>query len=139
MHYLSTRIHFSAYHRLWNPAFSETKNEEIYQECIRGHGHNYILEVTIQGNTDPHTGMVMDLKKLKHLLKKEVFHFVDHKNLNEDVFFLKGIIPTAENLATVFWQLLKPKITDAKLYRIRLLESENNIAEYYGPEHLSFG
>jgi len=123
---------FSAYHRLWNPEFSQEKNEEIFQECFRGHGHNYVLEVTIQGEVDPHTGMVMDIKRLKKFLMKEIHTLVDHKNLNSDVEFLKDIIPTAENMCTSLWKIISEKLKEAKLYRLKLFESENNIVEYFG-------
>lgn len=132
MYYLTTKIMFSAYHQLWNPSFSEIENEEIYQECFRGHGHNYELEVTVKGEPNPDTGMVMDIKRLRKLLQKEIHTLVDHKNLNEDVFFLKGVIPTAENISAALWKILQEKITEAKLYKIKLLESERNIVEYFG-------
>jgi len=123
---------FSSYHRLWNPKFLDSENEEIYQECFRGHGHNYVLEVTVKGETHPHTGMVMDIKRLNKLLMREIHTLVDHKNLNEDVEFLKDIIPTAENVSQRIWSLLKTKLKDADLYRIKLVESERNIVEYFG-------
>src|SRR3990167_4913953 len=132
MHYLTTKIMFSSYHRLWNPKFSDAENEEIYQECFRGHGNNYVLEVTVKGQAHPHTGMVMDIKRLNKPLMREIHTLVDHKNLNEDVEFLKDIIPTAENVSQRIWSLLKTKLTDADLYRIKLVESERNIVEYFG-------
>lgn len=134
MHYLTTKIMFSAYHRLWNPEFSDAKNEEIYQECFRGHGHNYVLEVTVKGKPEPETGMVMDIKRLNKLVMREIHTLVDHKSLNDDVEFLKGVIPTAENVSYYFWKILKDKIQHADLYRIKLFESEKNIVEYYGEE-----
>ncbi|MBI2646067.1 MAG: 6-carboxytetrahydropterin synthase [Deltaproteobacteria bacterium] len=139
MHYLTTKIMFSSFHRLWNPKFSDLENEEIYQECFRGHGHNYVLEVTVnvlevtvKGQPHPQTGMVMDIKRLNKLLMREVHTLVDHKSLNDDVEFLKGVIPTAENVSQGIWSLLKNKLQDADLYRIKLMESERNIVEYFG-------
>ena len=132
MHYLTTKIMFSSFHRLWNPKFSDPQNEEIYQEYFRGHGHNYVLEVTVKGQPHPQTGMVMDIKRLNKLLMREVHTLVDHKSLNDDVEFLKGIIPTAENVSQGIWSLLKNKLQDADLYRIKLMESERNIVEYFG-------
>lgn len=132
MFYLTTKIGFSAYHRLWNHSFSDQENTEIYQECSRGHGHNYILEVTVKGEANATTGIVMDLKRLNRLLMTEIFPWVDHKNLNDDVPFLKGKIPTAELVSACCWDILKDKIKDAKLYRLKLFESEKNIVEYYG-------
>jgi len=97
-----------------------------------GHGHNYVLEVTVAGVPNPETGYVIDLKKLKKIIKEEIFDYVDHKHLNYDVPFLRGIIPSAENIAVVFWRILEDKIKEGKLHRIKLFESDNNFVEYYG-------
>jgi 6-pyruvoyltetrahydropterin/6-carboxytetrahydropterin synthase len=134
MVYVTRRMTFSASHRLYNPSFSDEKNEEIFDKCANrhGHGHNYVLEVTVAGVPDPSTGYVIDLKKLKRILNDEVIRRVDHKHLNEDVDFLRGVIPTAENIAVKIWEILEPKITEGKLFRIRLHETENNVVEYSG-------
>lgn len=134
MLYVTKKIEFSAAHRLFNPTFTDTMNDEIFDKCNNffGHGHNYILEVTVSGLPDPKTGYVIDLKKLKKIIKNEIFDKVDHKHLNHDVDFLKGIIPTAENLAVMFWQILEDKITNGKLHKIRLYESEASYVEYFG-------
>ena len=86
----------------------------------------------MKGQTHPQTGMVMDIKCLNKLLMKEIHTLVDHKNLNEDVEFLKDVIPTAENVSHGIWKLLKNTLKDAELYRIKLMESERNIVEYFG-------
>ena len=134
MVYVTRRMTFSASHRLYNPSFSDQKNEEIFDKCANrhGHGHNYVLEVTVAGMPDPSTGYVIDLKKLKRILNDEVIRRVDHKHLNEDVDFLRGVIPTAENIAVKIWEILEPKITEGKLSRVRLHETENNVVEYTG-------
>ena len=134
MVYLTRKEHFCASHRLFNPKFSEKKNLEIYGKCAypNGHGHNYEIEVTVAGNPDAQTGMILDLKKLADIIEQEIITRVDHKHLNFDVEFLNGIIPTAENLATVFWNILQPKIAAGKLYSIRVYETPNNFAEYRG-------
>lgn len=134
MLYVTKKIEFSASHRLFNPTFDNNMNDEIFDKCNNffGHGHNYLLEVTVAGEPNPQTGYVIDLKKLKRILVDEIFDKVDHKHLNHDVAFLKGIIPTAENITIVFWNILKEKITDGKLYKIRLYESENSYVEYLG-------
>jgi 6-pyruvoyltetrahydropterin/6-carboxytetrahydropterin synthase len=136
MLYVTKKIEFSAAHRLFNPMFTDTMNDEIFDKCNNffGHGHNYILEVTVAGLPDPQTGYVIDLKILKKILKNEVIDKVDHKHLNFDVEFLKGIIPTAENLAIKFWQILDDKINPGKLYKIRLYESEASYVEYFGAD-----
>lgn len=134
MVYVTRRATFSASHRLYNPNLSEQENFELFDKCTNpnGHGHNYVLEVTVAGEAGPKTGYVIDLKKLKQILKQEIVDRVDHKHLNHDVDILKGVIPTAENMAKVFWDVLAPKIKEGKLYAIRLQETENNIVEYRG-------
>lgn len=125
---------FSSSHRLFNPTFSDSKNDEVFDKCnnLNGHGHNYIIEVTVAGFPEPETGYVYDLKKLKKLINDYIIEKVDHKNLNVDVEFLKGIIPSVENLAIMFWKELSDKIENGKLYRIKIWETENSYVEYYG-------
>ena len=134
MVYLTRKEHFCASHRLFNPKFSEAQNLEIYGKCAypNGHGHNYEIEVTVTGDPAKDTGMIMDLKKLADIIDEEILTVVDHKHLNFDVDFLKGIIPTAENLAIVFWNILSPKIIAGELYSIKVYETPNNFAEYRG-------
>ena len=134
MVYVTRRETFSASHRLYNPSFSEKENFEVFDKCanLNGHGHNYVLEVTVVGDAKDDSGYVIDLKKLKALIRKEVTEKVDHKHLNHDVEFLKGIIPTAENIAKAFWTILEPKINEGRLYSIKLRETENNAVEYRG-------
>ncbi len=134
MVYVTRKAHFSAAHRLFNPEFTDEQNEAIFDKCnnLHGHGHNYEIEVTVAGNPDPKTGYVIDLKKLSSLIDNIILSRVDHKHLNFDVPELEGIIPTAENIALVFWSLLEPSITEGALYKIRVAESDNNYAEYWG-------
>ncbi len=114
MVYVTRKAHFSAAHRLFNPEFTDEQNEAIFDKCnnLHGHGHNYEIEVTVAGNPDPKTGYVIDLKKLSELIENVILTKVDHKHLNFDVPELEGIIPTAENIALVFWKLLDPRITE---------------------------
>ena len=134
MIFITRKIEFSAGHRLFNPSFSDKKNEATFGLCNNpnGHGHNYVLEVTLSGEVCDDTGMVFDLKELKKLTQREIIDKVDHKNLNVDVDYLKGIIPTAENLAIKFWEILEPKITKGRLHEIKLYESERNYVVYRG-------
>lgn len=134
MLYITKRITFSAAHRLFNPELSDEENEKIYDKCNNPnwHGHNYVLEITIKGIINPKTGYVIDLKTLKEIVYREIIDKVDHKNLNLDVDFLRGVIPTLENLVVAFWNVLKPKIPSGELYKIKLHESENNYIEYFG-------
>ncbi len=130
--YVTRREQFSAAHRLFNPAFSDARNDEVFDKCNNVHGHNYTLEVTVAGEPDPATGYVIDLKLLGRILDEEIIRHVDHKDLNRDVPFLRNVIPTAENLVVAFWNILAPKITPGTLHAMRLWESENNSAESYG-------
>lgn len=127
---LTVRTHFSAAHRLYQPAWDDDKNAQVFGLCANpnGHGHNYELEVTVEGPVNQETGMIMDMKALKALIQEVVLDRVDHKHLNLDVPFLRGIIPTAENLAVAFWEVLDPRIPAGRLYELRLQETERNIA-----------
>jgi len=136
MVYIQRRETFSASHRLYNAAWSEERNEAVFGKCSNrfGHGHNFQLIVTVKGNVNPDTGFVMNLVDLKEIMQREVIEHVDHRNLNEDVPFLKGIMPSTENLAIAFWERLAPAIVakGAILHGIRIIETENNFVEYFG-------
>jgi len=133
---VTARLTFSAAHRLNNPKYDAEWNRRIYDKCDnpKGHGHNYVITVSVKGKIDPETGMVIDLKKLKQIVKDRVTERVDHTNLNEDVDFLRGIIPTAENLARAFWRELAPAIDEGSLYEIALQETEKNSVVYRGED-----
>jgi 6-pyruvoyltetrahydropterin/6-carboxytetrahydropterin synthase len=134
MVYVTRQETFSASHRLYNPDLSEARNIELFDKCAspNGHGHNYVLEITVAGEPAEETGYVVDLKRLKEIIRAEVISRVDHKHLNFDVDFLKGINPTSENVAKAIWTILKDKIPNGRLYSIRLRETENNSVEYRG-------
>jgi len=134
MVYVTRKAHFAAAHRLYNPAWTEEQNNRVFGKCnnANGHGHNYNIEVTVAGTPPPDTGMVIDLKVLAEIVDRELIELVDHKHLNLDVPFLKGIIPTAENMAVAFWKVLAPRIPSGRLYSITLYESDNNLVEYRG-------
>lgn len=134
MLYVTRREVFSSAHRLHNEELSDEENFEIFGKCnsANGHGHNYILEVVVAGNIDPKTGYVIDLKRLKNIIKDNIIKKVDHKNLNYDVDFLEGINPTTENVIVAFWEELENKIPNGKLYSLKLYETENNYVEYKG-------
>lgn len=132
--YITRQVHFNSAHRLHNPAKSQKWNEEKYGLCTNPHwhGHNYVLEVTIRGQPDPETGYIMDLSELKRILERAVVSKCDHRNLNDEVDFLRGINPSTENLVIAFWQQIEPLITAGELYRVRLYETPRNFAEYFG-------
>lgn len=124
--------HFNAAHRLNNPNWSDEKNERVYGKCnnYNYHGHNYDLIVQVTGQVDPETGYVMDMKVLSDLIKKEVLDKFDHKNLNLDTEEFKDLNPSAENIAIVIYDKLKPQIDQQFDLKIRLYETERNFVEY---------
>jgi len=134
---LTRKIEFSASHLYHNPNLSAEENQRTFGKCNNphGHGHNYTLEVTIAGEPDPATGMVLDLKELKDILQREVVERMDHRHLNHEVPELAGKIPTCENVAAVIWSLLEPKISHGKLDRVRLYESEDLFADCTAEEN----
>lgn len=130
-------VHFNAAHRLHNPAKSAAWNRATFGPCNHPnwHGHNYSLEVSVLGTPDPATGCVIDLGALKKILERVIVAKCDHRNLNVDVDFLRGIIPSAENLVIAFWQQIERALPagSGRLYRVRLDETARNRAEYFGP------
>lgn len=132
---ITRRETFNAAHRLYNSHWTEEKNFEEFGPCSRVHGHNWTLFVTVRGKVNPDTGFVCDLKKLRDIIRREVTDKVDHTYINEDVAFMKGVLPSTENVAMAFWKILEPKIKEAfgvQLYRIKLYETDNHFVEYYG-------
>lgn len=134
MVYITRRETFAAAHRLFKPGLSDEENFLLFGKCSNPnwHGHNYTLEVVVLGNVNPDTGFVIDIKKLKEIIHENVISKVDHKNLNVDTEFMKGLIPTSENIVVAIWNQLKNKISGGKLYSVKLYETENNYFEYRG-------
>lgn len=131
---VSRKAHFNAAHRLYVRSWDEKKNESVFGKCSNEyyHGHNYELIVNITGNVDPITGMVMDLKDLKDLIKAEVEEAFDHKNLNIQVPEFADLIPSAENIAIVIYNKLLPNIEQGKSLEIILYETPRNFVKYSG-------
>lgn len=131
---VTRKVEFCASHYYHNPQWSEEENRRVFGKCANrhGHGHNYVLEVTVEGEPDPQTGMVLDLKELKELLQREVVERMDHRHLNHEVPELAGKIPTTENIATVVWDLLSPRIRRGRLERVRLYETPELFVDVYG-------
>jgi 6-pyruvoyltetrahydropterin/6-carboxytetrahydropterin synthase len=127
-------VRFNAAHRVYNPAWSDERNQATFGKCNNPnwHGHNYTLEITIEGEVDPETGYVMDLGELKRIAEAELIRHLDHKNLNLDVPFMAGIIPTTENLVLACWRVLASHVAPARLARLKLWETENHYVEYDG-------
>jgi 6-pyruvoyltetrahydropterin/6-carboxytetrahydropterin synthase len=134
--FITRQVHFNSAHRLYNPGKSLAWNRKQYGLCTNPHwhGHNYVLEVTVRGSPDPVTGYIIDLGKLKRILHRAVVDKCDHRNLNDEVPFLKNIIPSTENLVIAFWQQIEPHLKAGRLHCVRLYETPRNFAEYFGPE-----
>jgi 6-pyruvoyltetrahydropterin/6-carboxytetrahydropterin synthase len=132
---VSRKEHFNAAHRLFNPAWSDEKNDAIFGKCNNPHfhGHNYELIVSVVGEPDPETGYVIDIKSLSELIKENILNHFDHKNLNLDTVYFKSLNPTAENIAIVIWRILRQHIDNKFELKIKLYETERNCVEY--PAH----
>jgi 6-pyruvoyltetrahydropterin/6-carboxytetrahydropterin synthase len=133
--FITRQVHFNAAHRLYNPSKSQAWNTRQYGLCTNPHwhGHNYVLEVTVKGETNPETGYILDLAELKRILHRAVVDKCDHHNLNDEVDFLRGIIPSTENLVIAFWAEIEPLLPAGKLHRVRIYETPRNFADFYGP------
>jgi len=131
---LTRKAEFSAAHFYWNDAWTPEENERVFGKCANrnGHGHNYTLEVTVAGEVDPISGFVVDLKELKAILEQEVVSVYDHRHLNFEVPEFKTANPTTENIAIAIWGRLEGKIPHARLHRVRVYETVDLFADYYG-------
>tara|TARA_B100000767_G_C19401094_1_gene383977 strand:- start:81 stop:500 length:420 start_codon:yes stop_codon:yes gene_type:complete len=134
---LTRRERFNSAHKLYNENWSDQKNKEVFGKCANAnwHGHNYDLFVTVKGEINKETGFIIDLKWLSDLLKEKVVEVLDHKNLNLDVDFLKGKMVSTEIIAVEIWNIIEKDIATqgAQLFHIKLMETENNFVEYWGP------
>ena len=131
---VSRKAHFNAAHRLHNPAWTDEKNREVFDKCNNPeyHGHNFELIVSVRGEIDPQTGYVMDMKVLKDLIRSKIEQRFDHKNLNTQTEEFKKLNPTAENIAVVIYDLLKPDLDNDLELKITLYETPRNYVEYEG-------
>jgi len=132
---LTRRLHFSAAHRLGREDWSPERNQREFGSCANPnwHGHNYELEVTVEGEIDPETGFVMDLKALKELVEGKVIQDLDHRNLNLDVEWMAGVNPTTENLAVKIWERIAPELPEGvELVRVKVWETPRKFVEYEG-------
>jgi 6-pyruvoyltetrahydropterin/6-carboxytetrahydropterin synthase len=126
---VSRREAFNAAHQLRDPGRSDEENRRLYGKCVNLHGHNYVLEVVVAGEVRDDTGYVMDLKELSDVIQRRVIKDVDHRNLNTDVPWLEGLIPTAENLAVAFWERIRSELPEGLLRTVRVWETDKNWAE----------
>jgi 6-pyruvoyltetrahydropterin/6-carboxytetrahydropterin synthase len=136
MIHVTRRETFNSAHKVWRPDWSDEKNTEVFGRCANPnwHGHNYELFVTIKGDPNPETGFVIDLKQLSKLIKEQVCDKFDHRNLNLDVPYFKGMMVSTENISIIIWNILFPYVKElgATLHCIKLYETENNFVEYFG-------
>ena len=135
MVYLTRSEHFNAAHKLYNPAWTYDKNEEVFGKCANEnwHGHNYELLVTVKGQPSPDTGFVFDVKQLSNIIKDHIIEKVDHRNLNVDVAFMKGMMCSTENLAIAIWNELIPHLpSGVQLHCIKIYETPRMYVEYFG-------
>jgi len=132
--YLTRKAEFSASHYYHNPDLSPEENQRLFGKCnnLNGHGHNYTLEVTVEGEVDAKTGFVLDLKQLKEVLNREVLDVFDHRHLNKEVPEFATQLPTTENIAIAIWRRLDPKLEGAKMHRVRVYETPDLFVDYYG-------
>jgi 6-pyruvoyltetrahydropterin/6-carboxytetrahydropterin synthase len=126
---ITRRATFAAAHILCRDDWTDEKNREVFGACTTDHGHNYVIEVTVGGPLDEATGMVVNLKEVDAVLRREFIDAVDHRHLNRDVAFLRGVIPTAENVALAAFRQLETHLKPARLLKVRVVETENNAAE----------
>jgi len=131
---VTRRLQFNAAHRVHNPALPDEENERLFGKCNNPnwHGHNYTLDVSVRGEIDERTGYVIDLAVLKRIAEQKAVDLIDHKNLNLDVAFMRGVIPTSENIIVAIWRELEPAIRPSRLTRLVLWETTNNYVEYSG-------
>ena len=131
---VTRRLQFNAAHRVHNPALSDEENTRLFGKCNNPnwHGHNYTLDVSVRGPVDERTGYVVDLAVLKRLVEERVVDKIDHRNFNLDVEFMRGVIPTSENIIVAIWRELAPAIRPGTLARLVLWETPNNYVEYTG-------
>jgi 6-pyruvoyltetrahydropterin/6-carboxytetrahydropterin synthase len=134
MIYVTRRADFCASHFYHNPELNSEENERLFGKCNNphGHGHNYRLDVTVAGDVDPRTGMVIDVGEIKSLIHSEIMQAMDHRFLNEEVPAFRTVIPTTENIAIEVWRRLEGKLTTGRLHRVRLYETPDLYVDYYG-------
>jgi 6-pyruvoyltetrahydropterin/6-carboxytetrahydropterin synthase len=134
--YITRKEHFNAAHKLWNEQWSEEKNLEMFGKCANPnwHGHNYVVYITVKGIPQQETGYFINLKHLSSLIRTKITDKMDHKNLNMDVPFLKGMQSSCENVAMAIWKELEEEIRNlgGTLHCVKLAETENNYVEYFG-------
>lgn len=131
---VSRKAHFNAAHRLYVKSWSDERNSKVFGKCSNPnfHGHNYEIIVNVKGSVDPVTGMVIDLKYLKEIIKEDVEDLLDHKNLNIEIKYFNEVVPTAENICIFIWNILRDKISKDNELSVTLYETPRNFVKYSG-------
>ncbi|MBC8323155.1 MAG: 6-carboxytetrahydropterin synthase [Candidatus Marinimicrobia bacterium] len=135
MQFLTKTFYFCAAHQYGHTDWSTEKNIEVFKEDAKVHGHNYTLEVTVKGDINQETGFIVDLGGLKKLVEDEIIHVLDHSQIEKDIPWFSGKQPSSENMVVFIWETIEEKINDAKLHRIRLIETPTIKTDYYGPDN----
>ena len=131
---LTKKYHFCASHKYGNDHWTREKNIEVFGKDYNNHGHNYILEVSVTGSVNPDTGWLVDLQNLNHIVKSNVVKILDHSQIEEDIEWFKGKQPSSEMLVIWIWEQIEKDFKEAKLYKIRLVETHTIHTDYYGPD-----
>ena len=133
MIYLTKQYKFCAAHQYWNKNWSEAKNDEVFGEDVKVHGHNYVLSITVKGDIDDNSGFIIDLQKLNKVVKEKVLSIFDHSQIEKDIPWFKSKQPSTENMVVFIWEELLNKIpSNAKLHCVKLRETPTIFSEYYG-------
>jgi len=137
MIHLTKQYKFCAAHQYWNESWTEQKNDEVFGEDVRIHGHNYILSITVKGNINKSSGFIVDIQKLNSIVNKEVINVFDHSQIEKDIPWFKNKQPSTENMIVFIWNQLVDKIpSNANLYCVKLRETPTIFSEYYGSKKL---
>ena len=130
---ITKRYHFSSSHKYGNSYWSDEKNYQVFGKDYDTHGHNYILEVSVQGPINPETGWLTDLQKLNKIVKEKVVNVLDHSQIEEDIPWFQGKQPSSENILVWAWEEIAPRIPQGELQRLRLVETHSIYTDYFGP------
>ncbi len=134
MQFLTKSFHFCAAHQYGHENWSEEKNDQVFGADAKVHGHNYTLEITVKGEVTPETGFIVDLGQLKKIVKENVINVMDHSQIEKDIPWFADKQPSSENMVLFIWGIIEPKLKDAKLHRIRLIETPTIKTDYYGQD-----
>jgi 6-pyruvoyltetrahydropterin/6-carboxytetrahydropterin synthase len=135
MQFLTKSFHFCAAHQYGHKNWSEEKNNQVFGDDAKVHGHNYTLEITVKGKITHETGFIVDLNHLKKIVKESVISVMDHSQIEKDIPWFAGKQPSSENMVVFIWEMIEPKLKNVKLHRVRLIETPTIKTDYYGPDY----